>query len=380
MLDIIEESAERDDGAFNDRFLFVMNMCDALSYSNQGETLDNYVKNFITNIKKIPNSARIRNIVNPRVFPITSGAALAVVNGYTTKPGIAEGKTIKAELYGYYKKFCENLYYYSPEELEESFQQYIEQVKSQYPNYHNFCLEKNSAVSEAVKYKYEQMLAGDLSVADRVLIHSGIPALENAIQEYIKSYAYPIKVRQLLGCFRDILDELVSLNGNEYKELESAKKSYGDAVSARETTKERKAHEEKRKATLESIKGKMEAVKGKIDQIKETIPEIDGIRSYFFVIKNSIAGKVAGRGEVLENEGNEIIAYISEQIDTLLGKIDDTIYTVKKKKRETTNDLYEEFLSYLEELEAAGLMYIGSFSLKDTGVRTESWTAIRRLA
>lgn len=366
LLDIIEESAERDDGAFNDRFLFVMNMCDALSYSNQGETLDNYVKNFITNIKKIPNSARIRNIVNPRVFPITSGAALAVVNGYTTKPGIAEGKTIKAELYGYYKKFCENLYYYSPEELEESFQQYIEQVKSQYPNYHNFCLEKNSAVSEAVKYKYEQMLAGDLSVADRVLIHSGIPALENAIQEYIKSYAYPIKVRQLLGCFRDILDELISLNGNEYKELESAKKSYGDAVSARETTKERKAHEEKRKATLESIKGKMEAVKGKIDQIKETIPEIDGIRSYFFVIKNSIAGKVAGRGEVLENEGNEIIAYISEQIDTLLGKIDDTIYTVKKKKRETTNDLYEEFLSYLEELEAAGLMYIGSFSLKDT--------------
>ena len=75
LLDIIEESAERDGGAFNDRFLFVMNMCDDLSYSNQGENLSNYIKNFITNIKKIPNSARIRNIVNPRVFPISSGAA-----------------------------------------------------------------------------------------------------------------------------------------------------------------------------------------------------------------------------------------------------------------------------------------------------------------
>lgn len=37
LLDIIEESAENDEGAFNDRFLFVMNMCDSLTYSNEGE-------------------------------------------------------------------------------------------------------------------------------------------------------------------------------------------------------------------------------------------------------------------------------------------------------------------------------------------------------
>ena len=148
LLNIIEESAERDGGAFNDRFLFVMNMCDRLAYSNQGETLDNYVKNFITNIKKIPNYSRIRNIVNPRVFPITSGAALAVVNGYVTEPGIAEGMTKKAELYGYYEKFCKNIYFYAPEKLDGNFEQYIEQIKVQYPNYHNYCLERHSAVSE----------------------------------------------------------------------------------------------------------------------------------------------------------------------------------------------------------------------------------------
>lgn len=366
LLDIIEESAESDEGAFNDRFLFVMNMCDKLSYSNPGETLENYVKNFITNIKKVPNSARVRNIVNPRVFPITSGAALAVVNGYVTKPGIAEGGTKKAELYKCYKEFCEKIYYYSHEQLEGCFEQYIGQIKTQYSDYHNFCLEKHSAVSATTKYKYEQLLNGELGIPERVLIHSGVPALKEAVQEYIRCYAYPIKVRQLLGCFEDILEELISLNNTEREELVEAKKSYSDAVSARKKTEEEKKQEEERQATLVSIKEKMESVKGRVDQIKETIPEINGIRSCFYGIKNSIAEKVAGRKEVLKGEGDEIIADISRQMDYLLGQINDTIHEVKTKKREATNDLYMEFILYLNELEKAGLMQNGSFSLKDT--------------
>lgn len=366
LLDIIEESAEQAGGAFNDRFLFVMNMCDALSYSNQGESLANYVKNFITNIKKVPNSARIRNIVNPRVFPITSGAALAVVNGYTEEPGIAEGMTKKAELYGYYEAFCKKVYYYDHTKLEGRFEQYIDQIKSQYSNYHNFCLDEHSAVSEATKYNYMKMLDGDLGIPERVLIHSGVPALGNAIQEYIKSYAYPIKVRQLLGCFRDILDELISLNDSKLEALEEAKKAYSGAVSAREKTEEEKAQEEERKATLVSTKEKMVHVKEKVDGIKETVPEINNIRSSFYVIKNSIAGKVAGRKEVLKSEGDNIISEISKQVDSLLGEISETIRRVKATKREATEELYAEFISYVDELEKAGLMQNGGFSLKDT--------------
>ena len=366
LLDIIEESAEQDGGAFNDRFLFVMNMCDALSYSNQGENLANYVKNFITNLKKVPNSARIRNIVNPRVFPITSGAALAVVNGYTEEPGIAEGMTKKAELYGYYESFCKKIYYYDHTKLEGKFEQYIDQIKSQYSNYHNFCLDEHSAVSEATKYKYMKMLDGELSIPERVLIHSGVPALGNAIQEYIKSYAYPIKVRRLFGCFRDILDELIALNDNELEALKEAKKAYSGVVSAREKAEEAKAQEEKRKATLVSTKEKMEHVTERVDAIKETVPGINNIRSYFYVLKNSIAEKVAGRAEVLKSEGDEVISDILKQIDSLMGKISDTIHEIKTIKRKATEELYAEFISYVNELEKAGLMQNGGFSLKDT--------------
>ena len=113
LLDIIEESAEKDEGAFNDRFLFVMNMCDSLTYSNEGESLQNYVKNYIANLTKVPNSQRRRNIVNPRVFPISSGPALAVVNGYTTRPGLKESGTKKQSCIITMNNFAANLLLYS---------------------------------------------------------------------------------------------------------------------------------------------------------------------------------------------------------------------------------------------------------------------------
>nr|WP_296438727.1 dynamin family protein [uncultured Acetatifactor sp.] len=366
LLDIIEESADRDDGAFNDRFLFVMNMCDSLTYSNKGETLDNYIRNFVANIKKVPNSSRVRNIVNPRIFPITSGAALAIVNGFTEKPGIAEGMSKKAELYGYYKEFCQKVYYYEPAELNCNFEQYKEQIKTQYQNYGNYCLERKSSVSEAVKYEYIVKLEGDLTVPERVFIHSGIPALESAIHDYIRSYAYPIKVRQLLNCFTDILEELNSLNVAEMEALQSAKKDYSGAVSLREKTEQEKEEEEERKNRLLSVKGKMERVKRKVSDIRETIPEINGIRSEFFTIKSSIADEVGSKREVLKEEGDIIIGNISVRMDQLLGKINDMVRDVKNKKKEATGKLYDEFLGYLEELESEGLMQNGRFSFHDT--------------
>ena len=129
---------------------------------------------------------------------------------------------------------------------------------------------------------------------------------------------------------------------------------------------EEKAQEEKRKATLVSTKEKMVHVKEKVDEIKETVPEINNIRSSFYVIKNSIAGKVAGRKEVLKSEGDNIISEISKQVDSLLGEISETIRRVKVTKREATEELYAEFISYVNELEKAGLMQNGGFSLKDT--------------
>ena len=111
---------------------------------------------------------------------------------------------------------------------------------------------------------------------------------------------------------------------------------------------------------------KMKQVKRDIDGIKDTIPEINSLRSEFTTMKNSIAGKVNGRREVLKSEGDRIICDISDKVDHLIGKINDTVKLVKDKKKNATGTLYDKFLSYLGELETAGLMQNGKFSLMDT--------------
>lgn len=366
LLDIIEESAEKDEGAFNDRFLFVMNMCDSLTYSNEGESLQNYVKNYIANLTKVPNSQRRRNIVNPRVFPISSGPALAVVNGYTTRPGLKESGTKKAELYNYYEQFCSKIYYYTLSELSNDFNAYFAEIKDGYADYHNYCLEEQSAASESVKYNYKKLLSGDIDISERIKIHSGVPALSSAIQEYIKSYAYPIKVRQLLNCFKDIIVELDSFNKVEVEALEQAKKYYSDAVLERKRVESEKLEAEQKRVQLKYINEKMSLVKDKIDKIKDTIPQIDEIQSKYYGVKNNIAPLILGKKEVEKEKGNEIIQIIQSKMSKLTGQIRDTVTSVKAEKRKATEELYSEFVQYINELDDMGIMDIGNFSLKDT--------------
>ena len=39
------------------------------------------------------------------------------------------------------------------------------------------------------------------------LMHSGVPALEQAISEYLEKYAYPMKIAEAIEEFKDIIDE-----------------------------------------------------------------------------------------------------------------------------------------------------------------------------
>lgn len=362
LLDLIEESASEDNGTFNERFLFVMNMCDSLEYSNEGETLENYIKNFISNLKKVPNSERIRNIVNPRVFPLTSGAALAVVNGYTEKPSREERASKKAVLYGYYENFCKEVYYEDPQKIAEMGNEFseVEFVDERYS------LERQSSISEYKKYEYNKALAGELSVPERIMIHSGMPALQVAIQEYILHYAYPIKVRQLLECFKDILAEIKNENKKEIEELEQAKKDYSDAASSKKRKEQEKVEEEKQKGMLESINGKMALTGDRINEISDNLTEINIIRGEFYDLKNSVADQINGRKEIPKVEGDKILSTIGDKIDVIIQHLKDAVVSAKSDKKKKTEFLYKEFMVYIEELKKNGFLKDGSFNLEDT--------------
>lgn len=359
LLDLIEGAVEDDGGAFNDRFLFVMNKCDSLHYTNAGETLENYVKNFIVNIKKVPNSSRIRNIVNPRIYPVSSGVALAVANGFVEKPPKEKQNAKQSELYYYYRAFCEKIYYYEPNELAND----IDETKMANSNY---CLEEQSAINEYEKQEFVSKLKQSLKPQERMMIHSGIPALEIAIKEYILHYAYIIKVRQLLASFVDILTEIETFNNNTKEELKIAKDGCKGAVTSKQGNEEEEGKKEKRKKILEEAEKKMGITRGEIDSIKETVPEINAIRASFMTMKNSIGEEIGEKIEVEVQEGEKIIASISKKVDKLLAEIKDKVREVKEKKKEAAESLYDDFMGYIKDLEAAGLLKDGAFKLRDT--------------
>ncbi|GEM_PF-5418912 len=361
LLDIIEESASADDGAYNDRFLFVMNMCDSLTYSNEGETIKNYIDNFISNIKKIPDTSKLRNILNPRVFPITSGAALAVYSGYTIKPSRDERKTKKAELFNYYEDFAKKIYYEDLRTLEEAQYEFDEAYTADL----NYCLEKHSSISLRSKKKFESELEQPIGLSERILMHSGVPALEIAIHEYISHFAFPIKVRSLLESFSDILLEIDNYNSMELKELKAAKERLDSTLSLKSKKELEESEEIKKEAQIRLINTKIMQISHNIDEIKENTTEINGLRSQLLMLRN-IFTKNGIKDEMEETEGKRLLKEIIEEVETVLSKIRETIFTLKKEKRKTTEFLYQELMSYIDDLRKMGLLQDGHFSLEDT--------------
>lgn len=359
LLDLIEEAMDDDEGAFNDRFLFVMNMCDDITYSNEGECLTESVKKFISNIRRIPNSPKPRNIINPRIFPITSGSALAVKSGFTIRPDKTLKKTIAGVLYNIYASFCQQIYNINPEKISDDIDDFEEADI-------DYCLEQHSSISEHEKILFAEQLKEKTPIEQRILIHSGVPALETAIKGYISHYAYPIKVKELLKSFEDILSEINTLNNAKMEAFEDAKKNYRDASNQKNLKLQEKEKEKRVKRLIESVDNEINVVKQKVSEIKENIPEIDAIRAGIYTLRTDIAGRLGGKMEVEETEANIIISDIGNKIDALIGKIQGTIKSVKASKRITTKELYKEFIKYIHKLEEAGLFKDGEFNVKDT--------------
>jgi GTPase SAR1 family protein len=359
LLDLIEDSMDEDEGAFNDRFLFVMNMCDDITYSNEEECLTESVKKFVSNIRRNPNSPKPRNIINPRVFPITSGSALAVKSGFTSQPDKSLKKTLAWGLYKIYASFCNEVYGSNPENISQDINDFEEADI-------DYCLEQHSAISTHEKMQFAEQLKEEIPVEQRILIHSGVPALETAIKGYISHYAYPIKVKELLKSFEDILSEINTLNNAKLEALEVAKKNYIDASYQKSLKLQEEEKEKRVKRIIESVDNEINIVKQKISQVKESIPEIDSIRAKFYTLRTDIAARIGGKLEVEEKEANVIISEIEKKINALVVQIQETIKSVKASKRETTKKLYKEFIEYIHKLEEAGLLKDGGFNVKDT--------------
>jgi hypothetical protein len=181
LLRIVADEMKSNGKQSSDRFIFVLNRVDAVDPER-----DN-VQGMINNARKYLED---NGISNPNILPVSAQL----------------GKLIRVHKMGHIlsRKEGRDLALYRSFFIEEELMhlcQYMENI--------------NPGVRDTLYNRIEK--AKELNDLDEIaLLHSGIAAVEEVIQEYLRKYALPMKIHQAVGSFFRILErEKVISNLNE---------------------------------------------------------------------------------------------------------------------------------------------------------------------
>lgn len=375
ILDIFEERAGEDHGCYNDRFLFVLNQCDAYNYranqidmmTGRYEGLENEVYKLKETVSKKSHGKKRRNIANPRIFPLTAAAALAIkigCNDARNKPGRG------TELRGYYdayNSFCEKL-------TDHGAEYFVSGTIERSEVCPNYLLDNFSDLSNLQKRDLKEKYDHVEDINGYVLFHSGIISLEAAIRGYIEKYAFPIKMRKLLRAFKSILEEVTEENISYLQDLEIARNEVTDAKKIINHEKAAKDSDARRKKELEEAKEEMERILDGVGTIDTTLSEMNDIRSDFYKFQeesNSFFEKRSDGSlvrDITTEKAEEIRKKIRDKVNELANNAKHLVNQVANSKRKTADSYAEEFNKYLQMLKEKGLLNAGTFNIQNTVV------------
>lgn len=157
----------------HDRFIFVVNKCDALD-PDKGETIPDL-------LDKARDYLRQFDITDPILIPTNSLLAL----------------TIRKKLNGQALTRSENKKYNDVDDY----------VEYEDLHYEDFAV-LTPSVYDTLKRKVAEYHANEDDWDYEALIHTGVPALEETIKEYVEKYAYPIKINDAVKDILAIFDEI----------------------------------------------------------------------------------------------------------------------------------------------------------------------------
>lgn len=371
MREIIEQSKKEESG-FNDRFLFLMNKSDAIEYKKQyKESAENTKKRFAEyltdpskwniggNEEEIQRMAEDASHFVPRIFMTAARVAYAIEKEAFEED---EDDSEMDALYETYRAFRKKVYKSTPDI--------------------DYCLAEHCDIPNYRKSEIEIEYKNSLQQKDKVRatkLQCGLVSVEYAIKDYINRYAYPIKVRDLLETFEDILDDVNSFTNATLKQLEQAKIELGERNGEREEVSRRKESAEEKIAALEVAKEKISVKLEELDQIhfdstklgnaiKEFLGEIneDSDVQYF---RNHIYGGVntgqKSRWEV-EADINSRICRIKRVFDKNLYKTNEVLEEMKKEYDDQIQQIFNVVRDSVVELENAGVFNQGEYKFTDS--------------
>lgn len=169
LLRMVADAMSRGGKETRDRFIFVINKFDDIDLEKEDadktiQATKDYLKEF--------------GIYQPNIFPVSARAALLLRK---ENRGETMSRAERQDLNGYKFNFAD----------------------SDFTPAH---FEKKASLSLSVKRKLEMQLK-NANEYERALIHTGIPAIEETINEYLEKYAYPMKINDAVFELRGIINE-----------------------------------------------------------------------------------------------------------------------------------------------------------------------------
>lgn len=378
MGDIIQQSVD-ERGGFNDRFLFLMNKCDSLTYGN-GERIEDRKAAFAQylrdsgkwGIASEEDEKRIQEAAHfvPRIFPVTAIVASAIQRGADKYSGEELTKEpVKRTLCNRLEEFQKNVCRYTDSNY------YLSQF-CDIPAYRR--VEMDTAFRKALK-------AGDIITATQ--LQCGLMSVECAIRDYIARYAYPIKVRDLLETFEDILTDVCSFKDSTVADIQRRIDKLGENDGARKEAEERKRLAAERSAKLEEAKKLIDAQLDKLDEIEFDAAAFGSACSKFQenieadpIISALLHANKISTGQKSATDVQKEIEGKSTHIQSIFARASkDTLSTLEALKRDYDRKLEEIFAvvtNIARELESADIFSIGGYDFR----KNSNWLQFSGLA
>lgn len=370
MREIISQSKE-DSSGFNDRFLFLMNKSDAITYK-QDETAEGAkmafaeyltdssrwnIKGDETDLKQLAEDA---SHFVPRVFMTAGRIAFAIQQrafDFTDEELEDKDKYDLLDKYeSFEKKICGR-------------RKFVDYYLSRYCDIPNYRKDELETVFQTALEDDDNILATQ--------IQSGIMSVEIAIRDYIERYAYPIKVRGLLKSFEDILEDVNGFTNGVLADLKKTEKELGERSSERKEASERKTGVEEKIAALEKAKGKIEKELKALDAIKfdssslrramgEFRADIEADREIAFIRANPKVSTGQKSHAEVEAEINGRISRIKTLFDGTLKKTNSKLNEIKSIHDKQVLEVIGFLKAAVVELENSGVFQKGDFKFTDS--------------
>ncbi len=295
LLNLVSTAMKNGGKQTRDRFMFIINKFDALDLEKESSE---------DTIKKTRDYLSGFGIEQPNIFPVSAYAALLLRK---QNEGIELSRKEASD-------FSKYLYDFGDKEYVESH------------------FEKLADLSPSVRKKLESRLE-TADKYERAIIHTGIPAIEETINEYLEKYAYPIKVN-------DAASELSSL----IRELDMQRRFNESIVNSKE---KRDLLEQQ----IKDAKEKQKSAEKSKDDFNKRIDafNIDDFDPNFVIGEataeiSRITDEFVGKGEVDHSKAEYLLKGFRKSIERLLDKYESRLkFLIENGLKEKGNKMSREY-------------------------------------